>query len=509
MATKSAVDAELAGAGVGPAASEFRTRLSWRDGFVLALVVPVGIFATIAPSIGAIGSWAVAALFAVACCIGVLQNYIYAEMAAMFPDKPGGITMYAHEAWRRYLSPTGAVAAFGYWAGWAFANAVFALTLGQLLQAQFFAGATWTVSTGGADIGLAHLIGIACLVSVWVLNAMGTRPTVQINKVLGALAVGLIAILVVGPFITGDFDVDNLTWGLGADGQAWGGWRLAFVFLFIFGWTGYATEVCATFAPEYKDPKRDTYRAMRAAGLFTLVLAVMMPIGLGGTLGDALIAENPGAVYVDAFTEIVGPAAGLVTILICVSLYLIMNSVTAAAGRALYGLAKAGMTVKQLDHLNAKGVPARAMFLDLLINLVILLFVGNVLSIIFTSNAGYILATVLTLSGFLLLRKDRPGWPRPIRRGRAWIPLAAVLVAYNSLLLVVGFLFPGDAGYGGTAEQLIVIGILLLSLVLFVFRRAVQDRRPLRLREPAPALPGDLEPAAPDPERAIDPVVGA
>ena len=43
-----------------------------------------------------------------------------------------------------------------------------------------------------------------------------------------------------------------MTWGLGGEGQAWGGWRLALVFLFLFGWTAYSTEICATFSPEYK-----------------------------------------------------------------------------------------------------------------------------------------------------------------------------------------------------------------------------------------------------------------
>lgn len=477
-------------------------QLTWRDGFAIALVIPVGIFATIGPSIGAIGSGAVALLFAIACLIALAQNFIYAEMAAMFPDKPGGIALYAHEAWRRYFAPLGSMAAFGYWAGWAFANAVFALTLGQLLQAQFFADATWTISTGTADIGLPHLIGIACLVTVWVLNAFGIRPAVRLNKILGALAVALIALLVIGPLVTGDFSSSQVTWGLGAEGQAWGGLRLALVFLFIFGWTAYGTEICATFAPEYRDPQRDTSLALRYAGVFTLIVATTLPLGLGGNVGDAAIAENPGAIYATAFENVVGPAAGLVTILICASIYLVMNSCTADAGRALYGIAKDDMTIKQLNHLNRKGVPARAMFCDLVLNILMLLFVGNVLAIIFTANVGYFVAVCFALSGFLLLRRDRPEWPRPIRLSRIWLPIAALLVPLDAVLLVVGFLNPGDAGYGGVTEQVIGVAILALSVVLFVYRRKIQDRGALRLRENAPAVPLDTaanhgpEPAA-------------
>ncbi|MEA2246318.1 MAG: hypothetical protein QOH46_847 [Solirubrobacteraceae bacterium] len=483
-------------AGPGTSSSDhgFSSQLDWRDGFVIALVIPVGLFASIGPSIAALGSWALAALLAVVCVVALLQNRIYSEMATMFPDKSGGIAIYAHEAWRRYFAPAGALAAFGYWAAWAFANAVFAITVGQLVQAQFFSGATWTISTGTADIGLAHLIGVATLISVWVINAMGVRIAVATNKVLGVLAVGLIALLVIGPVLTGDLNFGNLTWGLGAEGQAWGGWRLALVMLFILGWTGYGTEISATFAPEYKDPQRDTPKALRLAGIFTLVVAVLLPLGLGGTVGDAAIAKDPGSIYATAFADVIGPASGLITILLCASVYLVMNSCTADAGRALYGIAKADMTIKQLGVLNSRQVPARAMFCDLVINTIMVLFVGNVLAIIFTGNIGYFLGVCFALSGFALLRRDRPNWPRAIRLSAFWVPVALALTAYNLLLLAVGFLNPADAGYGGTTEQVIGVAILVLSLVLFVYRRVVQDRGPLRLREPA----GDAVPPEAD-----------
>ena len=36
----------------------------------------------------------------------------------MFPYKSGGIALYAHEAWRKYLTLIGPLATFGYWIGW-------------------------------------------------------------------------------------------------------------------------------------------------------------------------------------------------------------------------------------------------------------------------------------------------------------------------------------------------------------------------------------------------------
>jgi hypothetical protein len=48
------------------------------------------------------------------------------------------------------------------------------------------------------------------------------------------------------------------------------------------------------------------------------------------------------------------------------------------------------------------------------------------------------------------------------------------------------------ACYGGTTDQLVGLGILAIALVMFAYRRLVQDRTPLRLREVTPRLPEEL-----------------
>jgi amino acid transporter len=137
-------------------------------------------------------------------------------------------------------------------------------------------------------------------------------------------------------------------------------------------------------------------------------------------------------------------------------------------------------------------MPARAMTIDLVVNLCLVFFVANTLGILFASNLGYMIAIVFALTGFLLLRRDRPAWPRPVRLGRAWLAVAAGLIMFNLVLIVVGALYPATAGYGGTTDQLVGLAILASALVMFVFRRLVQDRAPLRLREVTPRLPKEL-----------------
>jgi amino acid transporter len=105
--------------------------LRWYDGFVIALANPGFLIGSLGYSIGALGGWAAMFLWTVSMAIGVFSNFIYSETAAMFPDKPGGISLYAHEGWRRYFSLVGPVATFGYWFAWSSVLALFGIVIAR------------------------------------------------------------------------------------------------------------------------------------------------------------------------------------------------------------------------------------------------------------------------------------------------------------------------------------------------------------------------------------------
>jgi amino acid transporter len=103
------------------------------------------------------------------------------------------------------------------------------------------------------------------------------------------------------------------------------------------------------------------------------------------------------------------------------------------------------------------------------------------------------LCTVFAVSAFLLLRKDRPSWPRPIRLSRAWVPVAWIVLVVDIAVTAVGATHPQEAGYGSMRNVLIAVGVLALSLVFYVIRRVGQDHQRLVLREkdePVPAEAG-------------------
>ena len=476
--------------------------LRWYDGFVIALANPGFLIGSLGYSIGAIGGWAAMFLWGTSMVIGVFSNFIYSETAAMFPDKPGGIALYAHEGWRKYFSLIGPVATFGYWFAWSSVLALFGIVIGGLIQAEWFPGEPFGTPTDGGyfdagwvNIGLPHLIAVGAIVAVWLVNIFGIRPAVWLAYATGAMLMIPLGVFIVLPYLTGDWHSSNMTWGLNDPGQPWGGWKVALVWLFVMGWSAYGVEACATFAPEYKDTANDTSLALRSSALFSLAVYTLLPLGVGGVLSQDAIGGNPVAFYVPEFKEIIGGGSDVMVVLLIASLLLSMNTATADGSRALYGIARDDMTVRQLFHLNRFHVPARAMTVDMIVNLGLVFFVGNTLAILYTGNVGYILAHFFALTAFILLRRDRPSWPRPIRVSSLFVPIAAVLAAANVLFIYVGVTDPGLTYAAETKHVLIGIGVLAISILLFFYRRAVQDKARITFREDVPLTPDAHEAA--------------
>jgi amino acid transporter len=477
--------------------------LRWYDGFVIALANPGFLLGSLGYSVGDLGGWGAALLWGIAAVVAVFINTVYSELAAMFPDKSGGLALYAHEAWRKYSTLVGPVATFGYWIGWSVVLAINGIFIGQIIQGAWFSGepyggasnnpdVTGYFSTGTVKVGLPQLIAIGLIVAVWLFNVRGVRVGVTFGYLAGALLMIPLFVMMILPFLNGSFDSANLENTIKATDPAWGGLQLSLVWLWLMCWSAWGVDVCATFAPEYKDTARDTKRALRAAALFSLVVYILLPIGFVGGAG----AENvSGYLYVDGMNEIVGSTTFTDFFVVClVAAFLItMNTATADGGRALYGISRAGMTVKQLGTLNRWHVPGNAMTLDMIVNILFVLFIGNIFGVLAASNLGYVLAHMFALSGFVLLRRDRPLWPRPIRLSRIWTAIAGVLAVWCLILTIVGFgwMQVAAGGYGDTKEKIIGVSVLVIGILLFLLRRVVQDGERPHWREETPTVPDE------------------
>ena len=227
--------------------------MTWWDGFVVALANPAFLIAGLGGSIGALGTGGAFLLWSISICLGALQNNIHAELACMFPNKSGGVALYAHEAWRKYLTLIGPLATFGYWIGWSVVLSVNGLVAGVLLQSEFFSSADWSHTGAGFTITLPVVFGCVLIAVVWFFNVYGVRPAVWFGYVTGALLCIPAFVLMFLPYVTGDWHSSNMTWLIGSGG----GLPLALTWLYFMCWSAYGIEVVATFAPEFHDTEKD------------------------------------------------------------------------------------------------------------------------------------------------------------------------------------------------------------------------------------------------------------
>lgn len=462
--------------------------LRWWDGFTIALCNPGFLLGSLLGAYGALGVTGATVLWGISAAVSLMNVWVYSELAMMFPGRSGGISLYANEGWRKYTTLVGPLATFGYWIGWSVVLAIFGNLIGSLIQAQWFSSTNWDVYDGVVHLNLFNFIGIGCIALVWVFNIFGIRVFAWFTYVTGVLMMIPLLVLMFGGFVGGFWHSSNVHWALAS--HQWGGVKIALVWLFIMLWSSNGVEVCATFTPEYKS-RRDSTIALRSAGIFSLLVYILLPLGLGGVTGipstSAILASSS---YVTAMNLLVGKGVtDVLLIFLILSFLLSMSSSTADAGRALYGISKSGLTIKWLGRLNRYHVPGNAMTVDLVVNTCLILFISSNLAILYMSNIGYVLCNVFALSAFLLLRKDRPNWPRPLRVSGVWVGISLFLLCYCIAILVVGAGSPALNGYGTWTDFFIGIGVLLASLLLFFYRRIVEDKEKIHWKEQPPTMP--------------------
>jgi amino acid transporter len=225
---------------------------------------------------------------------------------------------------------------------------------------------------------------------------------------------------------------------------------MGIVWFWVIAWSTYGPEAPATFAPEFVDTRNDTRWAIASTGALNVVLSLLLPLTIVGVLGTGTIAADTTfiAYITEALDQTVGDAlGGVFVVFVCAGLLLSMNTATMDGSRALYGMAKEGLTFRQLDRLNAHSVPSRAMTVDMVLNLLLLFIAPTLLFTLVAGNIGYVLSHVFALSGFLLLRRDRPDWPRPLRHGPIWILIAWVCLTVNVIGTIFGVIWIHYTGY--------------------------------------------------------------
>jgi amino acid transporter len=482
-----------------------KKEIRWWDGVVITAAMPGFLLVSIGFSVGLLGGWGALAMWIGVVTFGFLLANLYAEMAAAFPHRAGGIATYIDEAVHKISRIPAVVSAYGYWFGYSTVLSINGLLIGLAIQAAWLPNVHVYLTSAKIDI-FPPLVGSVMLIVVWAVAIAGIRPTVWVTYLLGILTMVPLALVAIVPWFTGHMHLENLNNtnfpGLGASGTAspvvifsLAGLGLFLAMWYLAGWSAYAVECAAAFTPEYKYPQRETPKALRVAGLAQIAIFTLVVVALVGTIGQAKITAAPYVAFVPVLQTLFGNVGStLVLIMLLSSLVLSALISTADGGRALYQLARDGLTIKWLGHLNERGVPDNGMTWDLGIQGVLMWIpfaagvLGGLISrdfsgfatnapivILAVSNLGYITSHVLATASFLILRRRRPDLVRPFKLNSAWVPAAWFLLAFNIVIIVLGAANP-TLGYGITPFLLGVV-VLLISVVLYFVRRNLEEPR--------------------------------
>jgi amino acid transporter len=512
-----AITADIADDVLAGNASLHRT-IDWTGAFWVASGVPALVLFSMGAISATVGkpAWLV---WMLSIGFGFIQAFTYAEIAGLFPHKTGGASVYGAVAWVRYSKFIAPLSIWCNWVAWTPVLAIGSgLAAGYLLTAMFAPDAainTWQLTL--LDLGMlkegltlrinaTFIVGAAFLIGAYVIQNGGILRSSKTTMVLGVAA--LIPLILIGlvPIVTGDMPTLNFfplaplaydAAGNVIDGK-WDmhGWTLMGAGLFIAAWSTYGFETAVCYTREFKDPKKDTFKAIFYSGLLCVAVFTLVPLAFQGHLGlgqlvtpavvDAAGNVTSPAVYsgllapdiysgmgvAQALAGILGDSstiANLVLIMLVLALLLAIMTTMSGASRTLYQGAEDGLLPKFLSRVNEHGAPTNAMWTVLVVNFV-LLMMSDYMFVLAAANVSYIIFNFLNLNAGWIHRMDRPNWERPYKAPTILIVLGTLLSFVNLAVMGIG------ANIWGAGTLMSGIVMALCVIPIFMWRHYVVDK---------------------------------
>lgn len=460
---------------------------------VAGSMIGSGIFIVSSDIARSVGSpfWLLA-VWAVTGVMTVLGALAYGELAAMYP-RAGGQYVFLRESmgplmgflygWTVFVViQTGTIAAVAV----AFAR-FFAVLMPSVTPDRFawFPHFDMVTSGGTFEFGLSPQ-RIVALLSIWVLtwvNLRGVREGKFVQTTLTVVKTGALAALIILGLTIGR-NAAAISANFGA-GRFFGNVDLGGAFALAFGaalvgslFSSDAWNNVTFAAAEVKEPQRNLPRALfLGTGLVTVLyllanLAYLNVLPLGGT-SDGATALARGIQF--ASEDRVGTAAAevmfgptgitLMAAAILISTFGCNNGLILAGARVYFAMARDRLFFRSAGKLNARRVPATALVVQSIwISLLCLTGTyGQLLNyVIFAALVFY----VLTITGLFILRRTRPGVPRPYR-ALGYPVLPALYLSMAALTAVVLLLADKTRTEALSGLVLVLFGIP----VYFVWRR--------------------------------------
>jgi amino acid transporter len=413
--------------------------------------------------------------------IGILQCFMVAEMASMFPNKSGGTATYAHEAFKKWPI-VGAICNWGYWLGWVPVIPV------NLIVAAGYLKAFIPSLTGNEELWLA--IGMALI--LYASNYVGLKPGVWSSTVMAICSIGPLVVVTVSPaFLPHLFHAHNIFpfVPLGGSWHSKASWTLISQYLFVALWSAYGIECASTTIAELKDPHKDAPKAITAATIGGFFAYSIVPFVMLGIVGVSVLTQDASIAFLPAAQAIFGKTGGfMVSFMLITALLLGVQTTIIGSSRCIYQMTHDGHMIKQFGGINKFGVPIGSMAVDLAVTvLMLVVFKANVVNVIAASNVGYLLVFVILIPAYIVLRYTHKDVHRSFKLPDIFIPIAVAITIFNVAIFAIGGpLWDTPAVQTvhmfGHPVDLTVMGIgwtIMLTVLPFYFwRKYVQDKRP-------------------------------
>ena len=507
-----------------------RRAIDWKGAFWVASGVPALVLFSIGGISDMVGNLAFL-VWAASMLMGFVQSFTYAEIAGLFPNKSGGASVYGAAAWVRYSK---FIAPLSVWCNWFAWSPV--LSLGCSIAAAYILNAlapipsanspevaqwiaahgtditggqqaqvtaaiaaltpairNWTLFTHtlgpvGFSLNATFFIGAIIMLVTFAIQHRGILGTANVQKYMGLLVIIPMLIVGVVPLFNGAVHFSNYSplaplasYGAPQIGS-WNipSWTMVLGAMFIAAWSTYGFETAVCYTSEFRNPGTDTFKAIFYSGLLCLALFILVPFTFQGALGlagmlDPKIADGSGVAAAMANMVGGGPIIHSIMVMLMI-LALILSIMTAMAGssRTLYQGSVDGWLPRYLSFVNDHGAPTRAMWTDLVANLLVLAVAATDATSFFfvlaVSNCGYIIFNFLNLNAGWIHRIDSGATKRPYRAPIWLLGLGAVFAFVNAMFL--------GAGAKTWNPEALWAGAIFAALIIpvFCFRHFIQDK---------------------------------
>ncbi len=415
---------------------------NWWGAFVVGLAGTILVTGVTGPVLAGAGSAAIPEFFVVT-VTGALLCLFVAEMATMLPDRTGGCPAYAYFAFKdrfpRSSPIINGVTSWMYWLGWWPVMAVNNILIGGILASLFNINISHTIKfmAGAVPIPVFSLIiGTVLCIVLFVPSYFGIRLGTAFATVLGLSSMLPLTLLAILPiFHPAAFHVSNI-WPLTTPGHhaffSGHTWTLLIEYAALLTWNVIAMEAAACYLGECRRPHRDAPIAMALEGGYGIFIYTVIPVVFFGVLGFSAIAStaaDPGSLFGGFAIHVIHVRALQDVVDVVLVLALLLSSLNAIMGpaRSLHQASMDGDLPKIFAHRNRHNVPDFSMALNVLLNVVLIIFGAPAVIYIF-SNVGYVGSFVPVLLGYYFLRRWKPNLHRPFRLPE-WMKYVALLVA--------------------------------------------------------------------------------